>query len=295
MDRQAHGLANVLVGNGADAAVLEATLLGPELRFEQAAVIAVTGADLEAAIDGQRLAADTPHRVKTGGILRFGARQSGTRAYIAIDGGIDVPVVLGSRSTHVVSALGGIDGRALKAGDRLALGSSNNPTNDYGHLERKSFRFAPQRTANRMAHGARLRAMRGPQDYYFEDAAFEWLTRTRFTVSPQSDRMGYRLIAGSERTQPPSSMTGPAKRESGAMISDAAFTGGIQIPPSGEPILLMADRQTTGGYPQIATVITADLRLAGQLAPGDWIEFAWCTRLEAIAALKEQEETFGAR
>jgi Allophanate hydrolase subunit 2 len=137
--------------------------------------------------------------------------------------------------------------------------------------------------------------MRGPQDYYFEESAFDWLTRTRFTISPQSDRMGYRVIAGSERTRPPSAITNPGNRGSGAMISDAAFTGGIQIPPSGEPILLMVDRQTTGGYPQIGTVITADLGLAGQLAPGDWIEFAWCTRVEAIAALKEQEEASGAR
>jgi antagonist of KipI len=287
MDRQAHRFANALVGNTLDTAVLEATLLGPELRFDQPALIAVTGADLEAAIDGKPSAVDTPHRVESGGILRFGARRSGTRAYVAIDGGIDVPEVLGSRSTHVGSGLGGFDGRALRAGDRLALGSVNEQDRESNHRWREPSRFAPPVIGNRTAHGARLRAMRGPQDHYFEASAFDWLTHTRFTISPQSDRMGYRLIAGSERTRPPS--------PSGTMISDAAFTGGIQIPPSGEPILLMVDRQTTGGYPQIATVITADLRLAGQLAPGDWIEFAWCTRVEAIAALKEQEEALSAR
>ena len=122
--------------------------------------------------------------------------------------------------------------------------------------------------------------MRGPQDEYFDESAFDILQRTRFTVSPQSDRMGYRL-----RT-PNAGSRIPARTE-GAMISDATFTGGLQIPPSGEPILLMADRQTTGGYPQIATVITADLPLAGQLAPGDWIEFTECTRGDAIAALKD--------
>jgi len=285
MDRHAHRLANALVGNAADAAALEATLLGPELRFDQPALIAVAGADLEAAVDHKPVAVDTPHRVESGGVLRFGARRSGTRAYIAIDHGIDVPAVLGSRSTHVVSGLGGIDGRALRAGDRLALGSSNSSPS--GTTRRES------RTST--VRGARLRAMRGPQDYYFDESAFDWVARTRFTVSPQSDRMGYRLIAGSERTRPPASITNPGNKGSGAMISDAAFTGGLQIPPSGEPILLMADRQTTGGYPQIAMVITADLGLAGQLAPGDWIEFAWCTRLEAIAALKEQEEAFSAR
>ena len=289
MDRQAHRLANALVGNPPDAATLEATLLGPELRFDQPTVMAVTGADLEAAIDDKPAAIDTPHRVKSGGILRFGARRSGTRAYIAIDGGIDVPVILGSRSTHVVSGLGGIDGRALRAGDRVSLGSPNDERSEPNPLWRKPLRFAPQETITRTIHGARLRAMRGPQNYQFEESALDWLAGTRFTVSPQSDRMGYRLVPGSSRIPIPESRI-PA----GSMISDAAFTGGIQIPPSGDPILLMADRQTTGGYPQIATVITADLPLAGQLAPGDWIEFALCTRVEAIAALTEQEEVFRA-
>ena len=289
MDRQAHRLANALVGNPSGAATLEATLLGPELRFDQPTVMAVTGADLEAAIDDKPAAIDTPHRVKSGAILRFGARRSGTRAYIAIDGGIDVPVILGSRSTHVVSGLGGIDGRALRAGDHLALGSPNSRQGESNHLEREPLRFAPWVTETRTIRGARLRVMRGPQDDYFEESALDWLTRTRFTVSPQSDRMGYRLVPGSSRIPMLDSRI-PA----GSMISDAAFTGGIQIPPSGDPILLMADRQTTGGYPQIATVITADLPLAGQLAPGDWIEFALCTRVEAIAALTEQEEAFRA-
>jgi len=283
MDRQAHRHANALVGNAPDAATLEATLLGPELRFDQPAVIAVTGADLEAAIDDKPAAVDTPHRVESGGTLRFGTRRSGTRAYLAVDGGINTPMILGSRSTHVVSGLGGIDGRALRAGDRLALGSANEAQSESNHHLRRG----PSRSAA-LHGGARLRAMRGPQDYYFDNAAFDWLTRTRFAVSPQSDRMGYRLVSGSERTRPLSGS------KPGSMISDAAFTGGIQIPPSGDPILLMADRQTTGGYPQIATVITADLPLAGQLAPGDWIEFALCTRLEAIAALTAQEDAFRA-
>jgi antagonist of KipI len=277
MDRHAHRLANALVGNPPDAATLEATLLGPELRFDQPALIAVTGADLEAAIDDRPAAVGTAHRVESGGLLRFGARGSGTRAYIAIDGGIDVPPVLGSRSTHVVSGLGGIDGRALRAGDRLALGSPNS--------QQGESRRGPLRSA--VSGGARLRAMRGPQDHCFDESVFSWLTRTRFTISPRSDRMGYRLVPGSR-------IPNPESRIPGTMISDAAFTGGIQIPPSGDPILLMADRQTTGGYPQIGTVITADLPLAGQLAPGDWIEFALCTRLEAIAALTEQQEAFGA-
>jgi len=299
MDRHAHRLANALVGNPPGAATLEATLLGPEFRFDQPAVIAVTGADLEAGIDGRPAALDAAHRVESGGVLRFGARRSGTRAYVAIDGGIDVPPVLGSRSTHVVTGLGGIDGRALRASDRLALGSPSSQQGEANHLRREGssnqLRRGPSRSAVDSPGGARLRAMRGPQDDYFDESVFNWLTRTRFTVSPQTDRMGYRLVPGSRMPNPePSTAVGAGRIPTGSMISDAAFTGGIQIPPSGNPIVLMADRQTTGGYPQIATVITADLSLAGQLAPGDWIEFVFCTRPEAIAALRKQQEAFGA-
>jgi antagonist of KipI len=124
------------------------------------------------------------------------------------------------------------------------------------------------------AGGARLRVLPGPQADCFEQAALDVLQRTRFTISPRSDRMGYRLSGGRI-----------TRRIRGEMISDVTFTGGLQIPPSGEPILLMADRQTTGGYPQIAVVITADLPVAGQLGPGDWIEFEVCRRADAIAAL----------
>jgi KipI family sensor histidine kinase inhibitor len=268
MDAIAHRLANALVGNAGDAAALEATLTGPELRFEQATVVAVAGADLSASIDGAPLPLDTPRACAAGAVLRFGERRTGTRVSIACDGGIAAPVVLGSRATHVVSGLGGIDGRALVAGDRLPLGESR--TDKVGAASDRPVRFAS-------AGGARLRIMRGPQDDWFDEAAFETLQRGRFTISPQSNRMGYRLI-------------GPVlTRSTGQMISDAAFTGGLQVTPSGDPILLMADRQTMGGYPQMATVITADLPLAGQLAPGDWIEFEICTRTEAIAALSAQE------
>ena len=125
----------------------------------------------------------------------------------------------------------------------------------------------------------RLRVMAGPQSEYADPSALEVLQQTRFTVSPQSDRMGYRLTGSAL----------PMRKESGEMISDAAVVGALQVPPSGQPILLMADRQTTGGYPQIAVVITADLPLAAQLVPGDSIQFELCSRADAIAALTEQE------
>ena len=269
MDLESHRAANALVGNAADAATLEATLLGPELRIEQNTMLAITGADLSVSIDGAGVPLNAPIHGRAGAVLRFGERRSGTRAYVACDGGVAVPAVLGSRATHVVSAMGGMDGRALKAGDRLALGASA-PT--------LTLR-APRRQGRATAGGARVRVLPGPQDHYFTDEAFETLQRCRFSVSSQSDRMGYRLQGGR--------IPRAADRE---MISDATFTGGIQVPASGEPILLMSDRQTTGGYPQIATVITADLPRAAQLGPGDWIEFEICSRADALVALIAQED-----
>jgi antagonist of KipI len=204
-------------------------------------------------------------------MLRFGERRNGARAYLAVDGGIDVPPVLGSRATHVLSVMGGHRGRPLAAGDRLRLGT----TRGMG---------APRRTAAHTvsdARGARVRVLTGPQDDFFDTAALDVLQRSRFTITPQSNRMAYRLTGASI-----------PRASDQEMISDATVFGGIQVPPSGEPILLMADRQTSGGYPQIATVISADLPLAAQLAPGDWVEFAVCTRREAIAALIAQESRF---
>jgi antagonist of KipI len=271
MDLVSHHVANLLVGNGDDAATLEVTLAGPALRMEQETRVAITGADLQASIDGGATPIGVATRCRPGSVLRFGERRSGTRAYVAFDGGIDVPMTFGSRATHVGAALGGLDGRALAAGDRLPLG----PASD----GRASWSLDTPAIPN---GGARLRILLGPQDDFFAEPAFTLLERTRFLVTPQSNRMGYRLSGASiPRT---------SDRE---MISDATFVGAIQIPASGEPILLMSDRQTTGGYPQIATVITADLPLAGQLAPGDWVEFARCTRAEAIAALRDQEARLG--
>jgi KipI family sensor histidine kinase inhibitor len=267
LDLLSHRIANLLVGNAPDAATLEVTLAGPELRIDQETCVAVTGADLQASVDGTAITPGGVANCRQGSVLRFGERVSGARAYVAFDGGVDVAMTLDSRSTHVGAALGGLEGRALRAGDRLPLGS---PT----HRVAKAI----ETRSNAGVGGARLRVLPGPQDDFFSDSAFGALEQGRFHVSPQSNRMGYRLSGGSIR-----------RVENREMISDVAFVGGIQIPPSGEPILLMSDRQTTGGYPQIATVITADLPTAGQLAPGDWVEFTRCTREEAIAALRDQE------
>jgi antagonist of KipI len=199
-------------------------------------------------------------------VLRFGGRRRGARAYIAFDGGVDVPWVLGSRATHVLSRMGGLAGRTLQIADRIPLGPS------LGAGARSGSVPDPDRGLTPIG-GARIRILPGPQADLFDPDAYEVLQRSRYVVTPQSNRMGYRL-AGPWLPSPP-----------GDMISDVTFPGAIQVPPGGAPIMLMADRQTVGGYPQLAIVITADLPLAGQLAPGDWIEFAGCTMREAREAL----------
>jgi KipI family sensor histidine kinase inhibitor len=268
MDAVSHRLANAAVANAPCAATMEITLIGPEVRFEQEAVIALAGADLGAVMDDVVVPLYAPVDVRRGATLRFSGRRSGTRAYLAVAGGVDVPLVLESRATHVLSVMGGQCGRPLVAGDRLPIGGATNPG--------RARRVAP--LVPLPAGGARLRVLSGPQDDFFDTAALAALERERFAITPQSNRMAYRLQGGSI-----------ARSSDREMISDATVVGGIQVPTSGDPILLMADRQTSGGYPQIATVITADLPLAGQLAPGDWVEFSVCTRREALAALIAQE------
>jgi KipI family sensor histidine kinase inhibitor len=268
MDRLSHRVANALVGNEPTAALLEATLAGPEVRIDHGAVVAVTGGDLGTSLDGDALPLHRPIKCRPGAVLRFGERRSGARAYVAFSGGIMVPPVLGSRATHTYCALGGSDGRPIASGDRLPLG-----------VERGSSPWRVVSTpARTVSGGARVRVIPGPQLDFFPPEALDVLQNSRFTVTPQSDRMGYRLTGGTIQ-----------RLEGREMISDATFAGALQVPPSGDPILLMSDRQTSGGYPQIATVITADLPLAGQLAPGDWIEFEICTRSQAISALIAQE------
>jgi KipI family sensor histidine kinase inhibitor len=288
MDAVAHRVANALVGNPRDAATLEATVLGPELRFDDSAVVAIGGADLDASIDGTPLPVNMPRSCAAGAVLRCSGRRVGARAYIACDGGIAAPLVLGSRATHVVSCLGGFNGSAVAAGDRLPLGAARTHTVRAWFPSADLMKRGPIGSPEQ--RGARVRVMRGPQDDCFDDEAFEILHRTRFSVSSQSDRIGYRLTGAPIRSSrgSHSALNAPG-HAGGNMISDATFMGGLQVTPSGGAILLMADRQTTGGYPQIATVITADLPVAGQLAPGDWIEFELCTRAEAMAALIAQE------
>jgi antagonist of KipI len=276
MDQGAHRLANALAGNEPVAATLEVTLSGPELVFEDERHVAVTGADFEVIVDGDVAPMHTRIPVSAGGCLRLGHRRRGARAYVAVSGGIDVPLVLGSRATHVGSGMGGVRGRALVAGDRLPLGVARE-----SHATGEGARAAREAIAALVRlpqEGRRLRVVAGPDEDRFTPAAIETLGSALWVVGPQSDRMGYRL-------------EGPGlPHTSGAdIISQATVAGAIQVPGSGMPVLLMADRQTTGGYARIAAVISADLDLAGQLAPGDPVTFEPCSLRDALGALVARE------
>lgn len=267
MDAYSHRLANILLGNSDDAAALEITVIGPELEADDHTVCVVTGARFDATVNGEATDVSRPFDVPAGQRLRFGARQTGARATLAVRGGFSVPAIFGSRATSVVSRMGPFGGRPLVAGDMLPVGHRT--------LGNGS---STGRALSMPDGGARVRIIRGPHDAMFTSAAFATLLASRFTVSAQSNRMGYRL-------------EGPSlcHASSADILSDATPIGSLQVPASGQPILLMADRQTTGGYPRIGTVITADVPVAGQLAPGDWIAFTECTRAEALAALRERE------
>jgi len=272
MDPLSHRLANALVGNDRGAATLEITLLGPELEFESERVVAVTGAEFVLTLDGRPSPSNAAFVVPAGAHLRFGARQQGARAYLAIENGIAVVPVLGSRATHVISGLGGFSGRALRAGDRIPLAAGPRP-------HRRAVALAADAPLALPAGHAVVRALPGPQADRFVPGALDALQSAPYAIGSSSDRMGFRL-------------TGPALGHAGSadIISDATPLGVLQVPASGQPILLMADRQTTGGYPKIATVIAADLPIAAQLAPGDEISFAMCTPREALAALIAREQ-----
>jgi len=269
MDPFSHRLANALVGNSGETATLEVTLSGPALEFESNCVIAIAGAEFVVTVDGEVVPHAQAIAVASRSKVEFATRLRGARAYLAVDGGFDVPLTLGSRATHLISGMGGLGGRALRANDRLPLGDPDGVPGSAG--QRAPIVPLPDRHA-------RLRVLPGPQVEYFALDALDVLQSAPYVIGQNSDRMGFRL-------------DGPRLTHfRGAdIISDATPLGVLQVPASGQPILLMADRQTAGGYPKLATVITADMAIAGQLGPGDTIHFTICTPRDALAALIAQE------
>ena len=271
MDLFALRVANVLVGNQEEDAGLEVTLLGPDLVFLTDTIIAITGADLAPRLDEQPLAMWRAVAVPWGSALTFAGIRDGARAYLAVAGGIDVPHVLGSRSTYTRSLLGGVEGRALRPGDRLQ-NSSNRPVN--GAEGRK----LPQEQVPTYGHSHTLRVVLGPQEDAFTQEGVDTFLSSAYTVTPQSDRTGYRLQGA--RIQ----------HKAGAdIVSDGTPFGAVQVAGDDMPIVLMADRGTTGGYTKIATVISVDLARMAQAAPGDTVLFRSVSLEEAHQAQRQQE------
>ena len=246
MDPIALRVANLLVGNPENAAALECTLLGPELVFSADTVIALGGAEFEG------MAAWQPVVVRAGGRIKFGAARQGCRGYLAVAGGIDVPPVLGSRSTYLRGEFGGYHGRALRDGDVVSVPEVSREVTDHWRIDARILpAYSPAPT---------IRVVRGAQADEFGGALFA----AEFKILPQSDRMGIRL-GGSRLAR----IGGAAE-----LVSSAVAPGTLQVPPDGQPIVLMADAQTIGGYPQAAHVISVDLPLVAQLRPGDRVRFA---------------------
>ncbi len=294
MDLFSHRVANILVGNAADEATLEITMLGPRLRFEHDSLIALCGADLSPAIDGRGVPEGKAVRVRAGAVLDFGAALAGCRTYLAIQGGFDVPLVMGSRSTYELARLGGLQGRALRAADSLPV-AGDNPAHYPGlarelAASRLSFsapRWAVNQHAEELGRSPQtVRIIAGRHWQAFPASARDALTGSEFRVAPDSNRMGCRLEGHAPLHG------GPAQT-----LSEAVTFGTIQVPPSGQPIVLMADRQTVGGYPKIADVAGVDLHLLAQMRPGDRLRFEqiplaqaqtlWHKRELEITAIRE--------
>jgi antagonist of KipI len=251
MDPFALQVANVLVGNSLGEAVLEMTIVGPTLRATESCLIAVTGADLSFRVNGRPLPSWMAVFVRRGWIIEFGSRKTGCRAYLAVAGGIDMPVVMGSKSTYLRGGFGGVEGRALREGDIIPIGQPAS------HVPSLAGRDLPTDLIPEYSDEPEVHVILGPQDNYFTEEGIATFLSGEYKVSRTSDRMGYRL-------------QGPeiAHKERADIISDGIVLGSVQVPADRQPIVMMADHQTTGGYPKIATVVSADIPLLAQCMPG---------------------------
>lgn len=282
MDARAHRLANLLAGNSDDQATLELTLTGPTLQFNAAACIAICGATLSPTINGQDVPNNRPLVVKPGDTLAFGARKAGLRAYLAIHGGFDIKPVMGSRSTFLRGNFGGLDGRALQKGDTIKLLQpvSHDDPDALSDEIWKIKVYLPAILGLTIRHD--IRVIAGPHADRFTESSLSCFFESGYRVGSESERMGYRL-------------NGPTLdlKDTRQIISEVTSFGTIQVPPDGNPIILMADRQTTGGYVKIAHVATVDLPLVAQTMPGETLRFHEITLSEAQQLDNQREQAFG--
>lgn len=276
LDQYALSAANHLVGNPAGSAALECTLLGPELEFQADALVAVCGAHMTPRVDGAQMHADTSFWVKAGQTLRFDFPKAGARAYLAVAGGIDVPIVLGSRSTYALGALGGFQGRLLKAGDELPVGICS--------AQSRAGASLPMALRQSLGGEVTLRVVPGLYFHRLTESAAQSFFAEPWTVGSEADRIGYRLKGGSAlsflaREQPFGAGSDPSN------IVDSCYPiGSIQVPAGLEPIVLHRDAVSGGGYAMIGTVISADLDLVGQMQPNQKARFVAVTLEQALQA-----------
>jgi biotin-dependent carboxylase-like uncharacterized protein len=281
MDRFSLRAANMLVGNEEGAAVLEAVFMGPELQFANDAMVAVTGAELPPKVDGDARPTWTAFKVKAGQTLGFDFLKSGARAYIAIQGGVDVPVVLGSRSTYTLGALGGYEGRKLAAGDSLKVGGVAKAAKEGAAI--------PANLRRLPGNPAELRVVPGLYWHRITDGAGAQFFADTWKVAPEADRIGYRFKGGKPlefvpRKQPFGAGSDPSN------IVDACYPyGSIQVPGGTEPIVLHRDAVSGGGYFMVGTVISADMDLIGQLQPHTPAKFVKVDMNGALQARHDRE------
>lgn len=273
MDRRSFRLANLLLDNPADEAVLEFSLIGPSLAFTKDTIIAITGGDFQPKRQGQALPMNTAIYMTKGDVLTFGGAKTGAWGYISFSSRLQLPKIMGSYATNTKIGLGGFKGRPLKAGDLIAF-RDNRPYLPYFLSRSVTTEGFDQKEAN-------LRVILGPQDHLFTREGLETFLNATYTVTPKADRMGYRLEG------PPI-----AHQDQADIISDGTCLGSIQVPAHGQPIVLLADRQTTGGYAKIATVISVDLPKLVQRQVGHKIRFQAISVQEAQELLRQEEQTF---
>jgi antagonist of KipI len=267
MDRVAFVVANRLVGNADGAAGLEATVLGPRLQVEAACAIAVTGAEMPLTVNGVEAPSWTTLLLEPGDVIKLGASRAGVRAWVAFSGGIDVPLVLGSRSTYLRGRLGGVEGRALRKDDRLALLAAPLPPP----------RRARAGVRDDLDAEPEIRVVLGPQAERFTEAGVRTFLDSEWEMLPQSDRMGARLRGP---------RIGHVKGHD--IISDGIALGSVQVPGDGQPIALLVDRQSTGGYTKVATVCSFDIGRLGQVKPGHRLRFRAIELAEAHRILQRR-------
>ncbi|MCO4273271.1 biotin-dependent carboxyltransferase family protein [Pseudarthrobacter sp. HLT3-5] len=283
MDQYSAELGNALVGNTVKEAVLECTYLGPVLMTDQDAVIAVAGAPVEVKVNGESRPEWTRLQLNAGDELSFGVIQGGTRYYIAVQGGIDVPEVLGSRSTYSLGAIGGFKGRKLQAGDLVPVGSPL----DNGKLPEAD--TVPEEFRPVYAKEQAVRIVLGLYDHRLTDEGLDNLLNGEWNLTPVADRMGLRYsgpgVKWKERKQPFGAGSDPSN------IVDAGYAvGSIQIPGGTQPIILHRDAVSGGGYAMVGTVISADMDLVARAAPGTSTRFVAVSQEEALVARRELAE-----